>query len=165
MDESCQFFGLPGNPVSAFVTFALVVRPTLLALQGATTASPHSFPVRSGFSRDKGGPRQEYLRAVLEHGPEGLVATPLRESELGHCSLAQSERRIADRASQCGRYSGRDLTVYSIFRIGSLGSDGQQCDRAVSPPKYSSWIRTAPRCLREYESHQCSRLPKKPRQW
>lgn len=91
-DESCQFFGLPGNPVSAFVTFALVVRPTLLALQGATTASPHSFPVRSGFSRDKGGPRQEYLRAVLEPGPEGLVATPLRNQSSGIAlSLSRSD--------------------------------------------------------------------------
>ena len=90
--ESCQFFGLPGNPVSAFVTFALVVRPTLLALQGATKASPHSFPVRSGFSRDKGGPRQEYLRAVLEHAPEGLVATPLKNQSSGIAlSLSRSD--------------------------------------------------------------------------
>ena len=90
--ESCQFFGLPGNPVSAFVTFALVVRPTLLALQGATRASPHSFPVRSGFSRDKGGPRQEYLRAVLEHAPEGLVATPLKNQSSGIAlSLSRSD--------------------------------------------------------------------------
>ena len=90
--ESCQFFGLPGNPVSAFVTFALVVRPTLLALQGATKASPHSFPVRSGFSRDKGGPRQEYLRAVLELGPEGLIATPLKNQSSGIAlSLSRSD--------------------------------------------------------------------------
>ena len=90
--ESCQFFGLPGNPVSAFVTFALVVRPTLLALQGATKASPHSFPVRSGFSRDKGGPRQEYLRAVLELAPEGLVATPSRNQSSGVAlSLSRSD--------------------------------------------------------------------------
>lgn len=90
--ESCQFFGLPGNPVSAFVTFALVVRPALLALQGATKASPHSFPVRSGFSRDKGGPRQEYLRAVLEQAPEGLVATPLRNQSSGVAlSLSRSD--------------------------------------------------------------------------
>ena len=90
--ESCQFFGLPGNPVSAFVTFALVVRPALLALQGATPASPHSFSVRSGFSRDKGGPRQEYLRAVLEQAPEGLVATPLRNQSSGVAlSLSRSD--------------------------------------------------------------------------
>ena len=90
--ESCQFFGLPGNPVSAFVTFALVVRPALLALQGATKASPHSFPVWSGFSRDKGGPRQEYLRAVLEQAPEGLVATPLRNQSSGVAlSLSRSD--------------------------------------------------------------------------
>ena len=90
--ESCQFFGLPGNPVSAFVTFALVVRPALLALQGATPASPHSFSVRSGFSRDKGGPRQEYLRAVLEQAPEGLVATPLKNQSSGIAlSLSRSD--------------------------------------------------------------------------
>lgn len=90
--ESCHFFGLPGNPVSAFVTFALVVRPTLLALQGASVDPPHAFPVRSGFSREGGGSRQEYLRARLEHSVEGLVATPLKNQSSGVAlSLSRSD--------------------------------------------------------------------------
>ena len=90
--KQCQFFGLPGNPVSAFVTFSLVVRPTLFALQGATAVPPLSFPVRSGFSRDRGGPRQEYLRAVLEPSSEGVVATPLKNQSSGVAlSLSRSD--------------------------------------------------------------------------
>ncbi len=90
--ESCHFFGLPGNPVSAFVTFVLVVRPTLLALQGASFEPPRPFPVRSGFSRERGGSRQEYLRARLHSSVEGLVATPLNNQSSGVAlSLSRSD--------------------------------------------------------------------------
>ncbi len=90
--ESCHFFGLPGNPVSAFVTFVLVVRPTLLALQGASVEPPKLFPVRSGFSRERGGSRQEYLRARLDSSAEGLVATPLNNQSSGVAlSLSRSD--------------------------------------------------------------------------
>ena len=117
--ESCQFFGLPGNPVSAFVTFALVVRPALLALQGATPASPHSFSVRSGFSRDKGGPRQEYLRAVLEQAPEGLVATPLRNQSSGVAlSLSRSDGLLIVPPS-VGVTQGEILQFIPFFELGA----------------------------------------------
>lgn len=90
--EACQFFGLPGNPVSAFVTFSLIVRPCLLALQGVDAAGPASFPVRSGFSRGPGGPRQEYLRAVLERVEGELFAIPLANQSSGvAASLSRSE--------------------------------------------------------------------------
>ena len=41
-----HFIGLPGNPVSSFVTFLLFVRPFLLRLQGATDAPPPRLPLR-----------------------------------------------------------------------------------------------------------------------
>lgn len=59
------FIGLPGNPVSSFVTFLLFVRPFLLAVQGAAQTAPPTIPVRAAFdwpSRDK---RREYLRVRL----------------------------------------------------------------------------------------------------
>ncbi len=91
-DRACQFFGLPGNPVSAFVTFVLLVRPCLLAMQGASDLNPKHFPVRSGFSRVAGGIRQEYLRAVLEQTPQGLMATPLFNQSSGvAASLSRSD--------------------------------------------------------------------------
>ncbi|NVK42290.1 MAG: molybdopterin molybdotransferase MoeA [Oceanospirillaceae bacterium] len=62
------FFGLPGNPASALVTFCLLARPYLLRLQGGLVEPPLSLPVPAGFRRPKPGGRQEYLRARLEAG-------------------------------------------------------------------------------------------------
>jgi molybdopterin molybdotransferase len=66
-------FGLPGNPVSAMVTFELFVRPALTALQGADPASPRaSATLDEPVARD---PRREQaLRVRLRHEEDGLHA-------------------------------------------------------------------------------------------
>jgi len=60
------FFGLPGNPVSAFVTFVLLVRPALLAMMGATACELPQRSVVAGFAAPRSGLRQEYVRVILE---------------------------------------------------------------------------------------------------
>lgn len=65
------FFGLPGNPVSAFVTFCLIVRPALLRMMGAAAAAPAGYRLPAGFSRPAGGNRREYLRAAVAVGADG----------------------------------------------------------------------------------------------
>jgi molybdopterin molybdotransferase len=57
------FIGLPGNPVSAFVTFLLIVAPALRALQGCTTQMPTAVTVRADFDWPKPDRRREFLRA------------------------------------------------------------------------------------------------------
>ncbi len=67
------FFGLPGNPASAFVTFALLARPFLLTLQGSNETQPEQWQLPAAFSWARPGSRQEYLRARIEdqgRGPE-----------------------------------------------------------------------------------------------
>jgi molybdopterin molybdotransferase len=64
------FMGLPGNPVSVFVTFLLFARPLLLKQQGASNVLPAVIRVRSGFDR-KAVKRQEYLRVRLQQGSRG----------------------------------------------------------------------------------------------
>jgi len=59
------FMGLPGNPVSVFVTFLLFARPCLQTLQGCGESEPHRYPVRSGFNYQAKG-RREYVRVRLE---------------------------------------------------------------------------------------------------
>ena len=59
------FFGLPGNPVSAFVTFVLLVKPALLTLSGANNTEAVHYPLPSGFDSARSGERQEYLRVSL----------------------------------------------------------------------------------------------------
>jgi molybdopterin molybdotransferase len=57
------FIGLPGNPVSSFITFLLFVRPFLLRLQGATGAvDPRGYTMRADFSLPKADRRNEFLR-------------------------------------------------------------------------------------------------------
>lgn len=59
------FLGLPGNPVSSFVTFLLFVRPALLRLQGALDVAPMAFAIRADFDWKNPDRRQEYLRVRL----------------------------------------------------------------------------------------------------
>ncbi len=59
------FIGLPGNPVSSFVTFLLAVAPVLKALQGADAALPAALPLRAHFDWPKADKRREFLRVRL----------------------------------------------------------------------------------------------------
>jgi molybdopterin molybdotransferase len=65
--------GLPGNPVATFVTFVHVVRPTVLALSGATQAPLLPLPVRAAFSYRKKAGRREYVRVNLRRGADGIL--------------------------------------------------------------------------------------------
>lgn len=58
-----HFVGLPGNPVSSFVTFLLLVRPFLLKLQGAVNTSMPRVAMRADFVLSKPDKRREFLRA------------------------------------------------------------------------------------------------------
>lgn len=55
--------GLPGNPVSSFLTFLLLVRPFVLTLQGASRVAPQPVPMRADFDWPKADRRREFLRA------------------------------------------------------------------------------------------------------
>ena len=59
------FLGLPGNPVSSFITFLIFVRPFILRLQGATVVPPKRFPMRADFDWVKPDRRNEFLRARM----------------------------------------------------------------------------------------------------
>jgi len=59
---AAAFIGLPGNPVSSFVTFLMLVRPYILKAQGATAVTPRAQLLRADFSCP-GDPRREFLRA------------------------------------------------------------------------------------------------------
>ena len=71
---TCGYFrgvpviGLPGNPASTLVTFALLARPYLLRRQGVQAVEPLKFQVPAGFVWAKPGNRREYLRGRLEQG-------------------------------------------------------------------------------------------------
>ena len=64
--EGVPFFGLPGNPVSTFVTFHIVARQYLLAMQGLSDYEPFCVTGVSDFSFNGGG-RREYLRVQIQN--------------------------------------------------------------------------------------------------
>lgn len=64
-----HFMGLPGNPVSSFVTFLMLVRPFVLRLQGVENVTPRSVPMKAAFDITKADARREFLRVrYAEHG-------------------------------------------------------------------------------------------------
>ena len=64
-DGEAWFIGLPGNPVSSFVTFLLFVRPFILKLQGREVSLPQSYLMRADFDWLKADRRNEFLRVKL----------------------------------------------------------------------------------------------------
>jgi molybdopterin molybdotransferase len=59
------FIGLPGNPVSAMVTFMVMVRPFVLRLQGVSDVTPRAFAMRADFDWPWPDVRAEFLRARI----------------------------------------------------------------------------------------------------
>jgi molybdopterin molybdotransferase len=70
--DGTPLIGLPGNPVASFVTFVHVVRPTVLALMGATQQPLQPMPVRSAFAYKKKIGRREYVRVSLRRNGNGV---------------------------------------------------------------------------------------------
>ena len=68
---SIPLLGLPGNPVSVFVTFCIFARPYILKMQGASNTKPNSFKVASGFDLTVKEKRNEYVRARIEYNENG----------------------------------------------------------------------------------------------
>lgn len=64
--EDTAFIGLPGNPVSVFATFFLLVCPVISIMQGRGWRKPLAFPVKAGFDWPEPDSRREFLRARLE---------------------------------------------------------------------------------------------------
>lgn len=73
------FIGLPGNPVSSFVTFLIFVRPFILKAQGMTDIKPHTIAARADFDWPEPDTRREFLRARW-NGNGGLDLYPTQDS-------------------------------------------------------------------------------------
>ncbi|WNO52589.1 molybdopterin molybdotransferase MoeA [Stakelama saccharophila] len=72
--------GLPGNPVSAFVTATLFLRPLIAKLGGASDVAPATFTVPLGEDLPANGPRTDYLRAKLVDG--AACAAAIQDSSM-----------------------------------------------------------------------------------
>ena len=76
---SAAFIGLPGNPVSSFVTFLIFVRPFLLKTQGLVETRPKTIDARADFDWPEPDARREFLR-VKWNAQGGLDLYPTQDS-------------------------------------------------------------------------------------
>ncbi len=85
------FFGLPGNPVSAFVNFVLIVRPCLERLQGVIEPPEIPWRLAADFEFGPTGVRQEYLRVCCKRREDGsLVIAPTGNQSSGVLSAVST---------------------------------------------------------------------------
>ncbi|MDE2417036.1 MAG: molybdopterin molybdotransferase MoeA [Burkholderiales bacterium] len=76
---NAHFLGLPGNPVSSYITFLVLVRPFLLQMQGVTEVAMKSIAVRADFTWARADKRREFLR-VRRNAQGGLDLFPNQSS-------------------------------------------------------------------------------------
>lgn len=110
--------GLPGNPVSAFVTFALFCRPFLRAMQGQAFTTPRHWPARAGFDLPKPIQRQQYLRATLATDDQGnrVVHKLANQSSAGQTSLCEADV-LAVIPPETGIAKGEMIQVISLAEL------------------------------------------------
>ena len=73
------FLGLPGNPVSSFITFLVFVRPFLMKTQGIAAVLPRAVAARADFDWAEPDARREFLR-VKWNAAGGLEIYPTQDS-------------------------------------------------------------------------------------
>jgi len=89
------FFGLPGNPVSTFVTFIILAKPFLRALQGQTDVLPEYLPGTADFVFSAGS-RREYLRVRVEATENDLVLKRFENQGSGVMSSVSWANALAE---------------------------------------------------------------------
>ena len=77
--KDAAFIGLPGNPVSSFVTFLILVRPFLLSTLGMADVAPRPIDTRADFDWPEPDARREFLR-VKWNSQGGLELYPTQDS-------------------------------------------------------------------------------------
>ncbi|MFN2541194.1 MAG: gephyrin-like molybdotransferase Glp [Chthoniobacterales bacterium] len=87
----CLIFGLPGNPVSAFVTFLQFVRPAILKLMGAGTLELSTVPAKLIVDLTNESDRPHYIRGKIEAGNFAPVG---RQESHALFSLSQSNALV-----------------------------------------------------------------------
>ncbi|MDP5053866.1 MAG: molybdopterin molybdotransferase MoeA [Congregibacter sp.] len=81
--DATPFIGLPGNPSSAFVTFLLLARPFIFALQGRTETASRCWSARADFSIKHAGSREEFLRVSTQAKDGQMWASPYANQSSG----------------------------------------------------------------------------------
>jgi molybdopterin molybdotransferase len=105
-------FGLPGNPVSAMVTFEQFVRPALLRMMGHTALYRPTLRARVAETLHKRPGRMHFVRVRLVRDGDEVVAQPTGAQGSGLlCSMAQAQGLLLFPADQTQLCAGESATV------------------------------------------------------
>ena len=106
----CLVFGLPGNPVSAFVTFLQFVRPAILKMMGAADVDLQKLPARLTADLDNDSDRPHYLRGNLKDGN----FAPIGRQE-SHALFGLSQSNALLRVESGKSFKAGDAVEIEIF--------------------------------------------------
>ncbi|RCS59904.1 molybdopterin molybdenumtransferase MoeA [Parvibium lacunae] len=87
--HQAAFIGLPGNPVSAYVTFLLFARPYLLRRMGVQNVQPTGLPLSAAFAWPKADKRREFLRARINQNGQVELFPNQKSGVLTSCAWAE----------------------------------------------------------------------------
>jgi molybdopterin molybdotransferase len=109
-------FGLPGNPVSALVTAAVILRPALRQMTGHADPFWPLLGVALAAPLPPNGPRRHFLRGRLGRSASGLTeVTPFSETDSAHSSsLAAADALIVQPEDDPGRPAGAAVDVIPL---------------------------------------------------
>ena len=116
MWEGVPVFGLPGNPVAAFVTALIFARPTLLELSGAGWAEPRVMHLPAAFSKNKKPGRREYLRAKMSANGHVEVFKSEGSGRISGLSWAEGLVELEDEGREIAK--GDTVRYYPFSEFG-----------------------------------------------
>lgn len=111
------FLGLPGNPSSAFVTFLLLARPFVHALQGRREPGFAALPAYCDFSVPRAGSRREFLRVATRLDGGRLWATPYGNQSSGVLTSVSASDALAIVPEGRTLERGDAITILALDRL------------------------------------------------
>jgi molybdopterin molybdotransferase len=118
-------FGLPGNPVSAAVTFEQFVRPALRKLMGHSALHRPVVRARLTETLRKGAGRLHFVRVRLERRDDEIVATPTGNQSSGVLTSLIRGQGLAIFAAEAERLEAGSEVVVQVLDPGFFDRTGR----------------------------------------
>ncbi|MDE8349773.1 MAG: molybdopterin molybdotransferase MoeA [Acidocella sp.] len=117
--EGMPVLGLPGNPVSAYVSALLFIGPAIAALSGMPPKPPILETARLGAAMPPNDSREDYVRANLQRDGYEWVATPFGKQDSGMLRTLANAQALIKRQPYDPAKSADDIV--EIIRLGAVG--------------------------------------------
>jgi molybdopterin molybdotransferase len=112
--------GLPGNPASAMVTFALIVLPLIRAMQGDRAPLPNVIRMKTARAIAHEPGRTEFVRARVVHDASGVRVTTLGNQSSGAITtMAEADALVRIPAESSGIDEGAEVDVFLASELGT----------------------------------------------